>query len=39
MNTEKLILILIVILCVAALVLVANAPSYFTETKVIYQGF
>jgi len=39
MNLERLVYALLIALSLAALALVAVSPSYFTETKVVYQGF
>lgn len=39
MNLERILYVLLIALSLAALALMAGAPSYFTETKVVYQGF
>ena len=39
MNRERLLYALLIALSLAALYLVAVSPSYFAETRVVYQGF
>jgi len=38
-NLERLLYVLLIALSLAALAFVAVSPSYFAETKVVYQGF
>jgi hypothetical protein len=38
-TTEKLIYLLVIIVCLAVLVLVAISPAGFLATNPVYQGF